>query len=164
MKGPVQTLGLHQVTPHRVTKPTRNSYDAKVLAEILIAKPRPVAGQLAPGRALELQHETLAVGITKILTNVSRSRWSTSKNRRAGLLRSRGRPHKTMVYPWSTPREGLFRPEPCPRAHQCKKSKSAGETACATNASPVLSNVGQAFSLPRRLRTHFFTASHRRTG
>ena len=46
---------------------TRHGYNAKVLAEILNAKPREIRallrGQLAPGRALELQHETLAVGI-----------------------------------------------------------------------------------------------------
>jgi len=47
---------------------TRNGYNAKVLAEVLNAKPREIQallrGQLAPGRAQELQHEMLAVGIS----------------------------------------------------------------------------------------------------
>jgi type II secretory pathway predicted ATPase ExeA len=46
---------------------TRNGYNAKILAEVLNAKPREIRallrGQLAPGRAQELQHEMLAVGI-----------------------------------------------------------------------------------------------------
>jgi type II secretory pathway predicted ATPase ExeA len=46
---------------------TRHGYNAKVLAEVLNAKPREIRallrGQLAPGRAQELQHEMLAVGI-----------------------------------------------------------------------------------------------------
>jgi len=46
---------------------TRYGYNAKVLAEVLNAKPREIRsllrGQLAPGRAQELQHEMLAVGI-----------------------------------------------------------------------------------------------------
>jgi type II secretory pathway predicted ATPase ExeA len=46
---------------------TRNGYNAKILSEVLNAKPREIRallrGQLAPGRALELQHEMLAVGI-----------------------------------------------------------------------------------------------------
>jgi hypothetical protein len=46
---------------------TRQGYNAKVLAEVLNAKPREIRallrGQLAPGRAQELQHEMLAVGI-----------------------------------------------------------------------------------------------------
>ena len=46
---------------------TRQGYIAKVLAEVLNAKPRQMRallrGQLAPGRAQELQHEMLAVGI-----------------------------------------------------------------------------------------------------
>jgi len=37
-----------------------------------------------------------------------------------------------------------------------KKSKSAGESACATSASPALAMVGQAFSLPRPLAGAFF--------
>ena len=44
---------------------TRHGYNAKVLAEVLNAKPREIRallrGQLAPGRAQELQHEMLAV-------------------------------------------------------------------------------------------------------
>jgi len=47
---------------------TRHGYNAKVLAEVLNAKPREIrtllGGQLAPGRAQELQHEMLAVGIS----------------------------------------------------------------------------------------------------
>lgn len=46
---------------------TRHGYNAKVLAEVLNAKPREIRallrGQLAPGRTQELQHEMLAVGI-----------------------------------------------------------------------------------------------------
>ena len=46
---------------------TRYGYNAKVLAEVLNAKPREIRsllrGQLAPGRAQELQHEMLAAGI-----------------------------------------------------------------------------------------------------
>jgi type II secretory pathway predicted ATPase ExeA len=46
---------------------TRQGYNAKVLAEVLNAKPREIRallrGQLAPGRTQELQHEMLAVGI-----------------------------------------------------------------------------------------------------
>jgi hypothetical protein len=46
---------------------TRNGYNAKILAEVLNAKPREIRallrGQLAPGRAQELQQEMLAVGI-----------------------------------------------------------------------------------------------------
>jgi hypothetical protein len=46
---------------------TRQGYNAKVLAEVLNAKPREIRallrGQLTPGRAQELQHEMLAVGI-----------------------------------------------------------------------------------------------------
>jgi hypothetical protein len=46
---------------------TRQGYNAKVLAELLNAKPREVklfpSGQLAPGRTQELQAELLAVGI-----------------------------------------------------------------------------------------------------
>ena len=46
---------------------TRQGYNAKVLAEVLNAKPREIRsllrGQLPPGRAQELQHEMLAVGI-----------------------------------------------------------------------------------------------------
>jgi hypothetical protein len=44
-----------------------HGYNAKVLAEVLNAKPREIRallrGQLTPGRAQELQHEMLAVGI-----------------------------------------------------------------------------------------------------
>jgi type II secretory pathway predicted ATPase ExeA len=47
---------------------TRHGYNAKVLAEVLNAKPREIRallrGQLPPGRAQELQHEMLAVGIS----------------------------------------------------------------------------------------------------
>ena len=46
---------------------TRHGYNAKVLADVLNAKPREIRallrGQLTPGRAQELQHEMLAVGI-----------------------------------------------------------------------------------------------------
>lgn len=46
----------------------RHGYNAKVLAEVLNAKPREIRallrGQLAPGRTQELQHEMLAVGIS----------------------------------------------------------------------------------------------------
>jgi type II secretory pathway predicted ATPase ExeA len=46
---------------------TRHGYNAKVLSEVLNAKPREIRallrGQLPPGRAQELQHEMLAVGI-----------------------------------------------------------------------------------------------------
>ena len=46
---------------------TRYGYNAKVLAEVLNAKPGEIRallrGQLAPGRAQELHHEMLAVGI-----------------------------------------------------------------------------------------------------
>jgi type II secretory pathway predicted ATPase ExeA len=46
---------------------TRHGYNAKVLAELLNAKPREIKallrGQLAPGRTQELQVEMLAVGI-----------------------------------------------------------------------------------------------------
>ena len=46
---------------------TRQGYNAKVLAELLNAKPREIklflSGQLAPGRTQELQAELLAVGI-----------------------------------------------------------------------------------------------------
>jgi hypothetical protein len=46
---------------------TRHGYNAKVLAEVLNAKPREIRallrGQLPPGRAQELHHEMLAVGI-----------------------------------------------------------------------------------------------------
>lgn len=46
---------------------TRNGYNAKVLGEVLNAKPREIRalfrGQLPAGRAQELQHEMLAVGI-----------------------------------------------------------------------------------------------------
>jgi hypothetical protein len=46
---------------------TRQGYNAKVLAELLKAKPREIksflSGQLAPGRTQELQTELLAVGI-----------------------------------------------------------------------------------------------------
>ena len=46
---------------------TRHGYNAKVLGEVLNAKPREIRallrGQLPPGRAQELQHEMLAVGI-----------------------------------------------------------------------------------------------------
>lgn len=47
---------------------TRHGYNAKVLAEVLNAKPREIhallRGQLAPGRVQELQREMLAVGIS----------------------------------------------------------------------------------------------------
>jgi len=47
---------------------TRHGYNAKVLAEVLNAKPSEIRallrGQLPPGRAQELQHEMLAVGIS----------------------------------------------------------------------------------------------------
>jgi hypothetical protein len=46
---------------------TRQGYNAKVLAEVLDAKPREiksfVSGQLASGRTQELQNELLAAGI-----------------------------------------------------------------------------------------------------
>jgi hypothetical protein len=46
---------------------TRQGYNAKVLAELLNAKPREIksflSGQLAPGRTQELQSELLAAGI-----------------------------------------------------------------------------------------------------
>lgn len=46
---------------------TRHGYNAKVLAELLNAKPREIrsllGGQLASGRTQELQQEMLAVGI-----------------------------------------------------------------------------------------------------
>ena len=46
---------------------TRHGYNAKVLAELLNAKPREIKallrGQLASGRTQELQHEMLAIGI-----------------------------------------------------------------------------------------------------
>jgi len=46
---------------------TRQGYNAKVLAELLNAKPREIksflSGQLASGRAQELQSELLAAGI-----------------------------------------------------------------------------------------------------
>jgi hypothetical protein len=46
---------------------TRHGYNAKVLAELLNAKPREIKallrGQLASGRTQELQHEMLAAGI-----------------------------------------------------------------------------------------------------
>jgi len=46
---------------------TRQDYNAKVLAELLNAKPREIksflSGQLAPGRTQELQSELLAAGI-----------------------------------------------------------------------------------------------------
>jgi type II secretory pathway predicted ATPase ExeA len=46
---------------------TRHGYNAKVLAEMLNAKPREIKallrGQLASGRTQELQHEMLAIGI-----------------------------------------------------------------------------------------------------
>lgn len=46
---------------------TRHGYNAKVLAELLNAKPREIRsllrGQLASGRTQELQQEMLAVGI-----------------------------------------------------------------------------------------------------
>jgi hypothetical protein len=46
---------------------TRHGYNAKVLAEVLNAKPREIRallrGQLPPGRAQELHHEMLVAGI-----------------------------------------------------------------------------------------------------
>jgi hypothetical protein len=46
---------------------TRQGYNAKVLAELLNAKPREIksflSGQLASGRTQELQSELLAAGI-----------------------------------------------------------------------------------------------------
>jgi hypothetical protein len=46
---------------------TRHCYSAKVLGEVLNAKPREIRarlhGQLPAGRADELQHQMLAVGI-----------------------------------------------------------------------------------------------------
>jgi hypothetical protein len=46
---------------------TRQDYNAKVLAELLNAKPREIksflSGQLAPGRTQELQSGLLAAGI-----------------------------------------------------------------------------------------------------
>jgi hypothetical protein len=58
---------------------TRQGYNAKVLAELLNAKPREIksflSGQLAPGRTQELQTELLAVGnpTLAILSNVVQS-------------------------------------------------------------------------------------------
>jgi hypothetical protein len=55
-----QSLGLE-------TRLTRQGYHAKVLAELLNAKPHKIksflSGELAPGRTQELQSEPLAAGI-----------------------------------------------------------------------------------------------------